>query len=78
MNFDIQGILHFQLFFLKCMKGRFLKSGAGRSLQGAHLETDFEKNKVMPSEWGIPKIRACQRQSEGVLISGTPHFKVIN
>jgi len=60
------------------MKGRFLKSGAGRSLRGAHLETNFEKNKVLPSEWGSPKIRACHRQSQGVLISGTPHFKGIN
>jgi hypothetical protein len=60
------------------MKGRFLKSGAGRSLRGAHLETDFEKNKVMASEWGIPKIRPCQRQSQGVLVSGTPYFKGIN
>lgn len=54
----------FSCFFLMCMKGRFMKSGAGRSLRGAHLETDFERNKVMPSEWGIPKIRACQRQGQ--------------
>ncbi len=68
MMFHIQGIHHFQLFILMCMKGRFLKGGAGRSQRGACLlETDFEKNKVMPSEWGIPKIRACRGWAKGCL-----------